>query len=523
MSQYPQFNTLSDISRFHAVEHGDHIAQVFNGQKTSYQQLDQFANRVASGLASLVTATDRVAVLSKNNDYFFELLMGAGKCGVVLTPINWRLAAPEVQFILADSETRVLFIEASFLPLMEAVKDQLPLLTTVIVFDADTEDSKGYTQWRDQQASSDPAIAVNGYDVAMQLYTSGTTGHPKGVQLTHQGLLALRSAEHLVAPWSQWDTSDVALVAMPLFHIGGTATGLIALYNGSTAVIMREVDPGEILHLIKTYQVTRTFLVPAVIQLLLDHPDCEPGIFSSLKILLYGASPIPAALLRRAVAVMPCGFAQIYGMTETGGSMTVLHPEDHRDPDAKKMGSCGKPYPTVEIAIVDQQGDRLGPDQVGEIIIKSPSIMSGYWQLPEATASTLKEGWLFSGDAGYLDEEGYLYIYDRVKDMIVSGAENIYPAEVESVLYAHADVNDVAVIGVPDEKWGEAVKAVVIKKEGSSLTAEELVAFAREQIAGYKLPKSVDFVSELPRNASGKLLKKDIRKPYWAGLSRNIN
>ena len=523
MSQYPQFKTLSDISRFHAVAHGDHTAQVFEGRTTTYRQLDQYANQVASGLIASAAAGDRVAVLSKNNDYFFELLMGAGKCGIVLTAINWRLAAPEVQYIMADSESRVLFIEACFLPLLETIRDQLPLLATVIIFDADIEGAEQYAQWRNRQSVSEHNALVSGNDVAMQLYTSGTTGHPKGVQLTHRGLLALRSAEHLVAPWSQWDDTDVALVAMPLFHIGGTATGLIALYNASTAIIMREVDPGEILRLIQYYKVTRTFLVPAVVQLLLDHPDCEPGVFESLKILLYGASPIPAALLQRAVAVMPCGFAQIYGMTETAGSMTVLQPDDHSDPQAKKMGSCGKPYPTVDIAIVDQAGNQLGPDQVGEIIIKSPSLMSAYWKLPEATDSSLKDGWLYTGDAGYLDDEGYLYIHDRMKDMIVSGAENIYPAEVESVLYAHPDVSDVAVIGVPDEKWGEAVKALVVKKTDSALNAEELIQFYRESIAGYKLPKTVDFVAQLPRNASGKLLKKEIRKPYWLGMNRHIN
>jgi long-chain acyl-CoA synthetase len=523
MSQYPQFKTLGDISRFHAEAHGEHTALVFEGRTTNYRQLDQYANQVASGLMASAATGNRVAVLSRNNDYFFELLMGMGKCGAVLTAINWRLAPPEVQYIIADSESRILFIEACFLPLLETIRDQLPLLTTAIVFDADVEGIEEYVQWRNRQSTSQCNVSVCGDDVAMQLYTSGTTGRPKGVQLTHRGLLSLRSAEHLVAPWSQWGDTDVALVAMPLFHIGGTATGLIALYNASAAIIMREVDPGEIIRLIQSYKVTRTFLVPAVIRLLLDHPDCEPGVFESLKILLYGASPIPAALLQRAVAVMPCGFAQIYGMTETAGSMTVLHPADHADPQAKKMGSCGKPYPNIEIAIVDQAGNKLGADQVGEIIINSPSLMSGYWKLPEATNSTLRGGWLYTGDAGYLDDEGYLYIYDRMKDMIVSGAENIYPAEVESVLYAHPDVDDVAVIGVPDEKWGEAVKAVVVKTPDSALNAEELIQFSRNSIAGYKLPKTVDFVAQLPRNTSGKLLKKDIRKPYWQDMNRRIN
>jgi acyl-CoA synthetase (AMP-forming)/AMP-acid ligase II len=343
------------------------------------------------------------------------------------------------------------------------------------------------------------------------------------VQLSSAALLALREAEHRVGEWSHANSADVILVAMPLFHIGGTATGLIALYNGARAVLVEEVDPGQIIGLIESEKVTRTFFVPAVIQMLLDHPDCRPAAFASLKILLYGASPIPAALLLRALDVMQCGFAQIYGMTETAGSMTVLEPQDHDDPHARKMASCGRPYPGVEIAIGDGEGNYLPSDTVGEILIKGPSLMSGYWRRPEATEETIQNGWLHSGDAGYLDDEGYLYIYDRVKDMIVSGGENVYPAEVESALYDHPSVADVAVIGVPSERWGEAVKAVIVKKEGADISEAELISFAREKIASYKAPKSVNFVDQLPRNASGKLLKKDIRAPYWAGMDRQIN
>ncbi|ARN74121.1 fatty acid--CoA ligase [Oceanicoccus sagamiensis] len=522
MSIYPEFQTLSDISRYHSQENAQRTALVFAGRETSYQQLDNYANQVAHGLSALVKPQQRIAILAKNNDYFFELLMGAGKCGAVLVGVNWRLAAPEVHYILNDSESRVLFIEESFLPVLDHIRSQLPLLETVIVL-IEGQGEDDYSQWRNQQPVTEIDQAVTGADIAMQLYTSGTTGHPKGVELSHRAILALREAEHLVAEWSQWDNTDVALVAMPLFHIGGTATGLIALYNGSAAVIMAEVDPGEIIAAMHHYKVTRTFFVPAVIQLLLDHPSCNAEAFKSLKALLYGASPIPAALLTQALEVFQCSFAQIYGMTETAGSMTVLHPEDHNDPKAKKMASCGKAYPTVDIAIVDQSGKHLPADTVGEIIIRSPSLMSSYWKLPEATAKTMIDGWLYSGDAGYMDDEGYLYIYDRVKDMIVSGGENIYPAEVESVLFEHPDVKDIAVIGVPSKKWGEEVKAVVVANENSNLQPQQLIDFARDKIAGYKIPKSVDFTTELPRNPSGKLLKREIRKPYWEHLDRAVN
>ena len=530
MAIYPQFRTIDDICRHHGQVNGDLDALVFHDSVTSHAQLDRYADKVAAGLAQDVERQQRVAVMAKNNDSFFELLMGASRGGFVLVGVNWRLAAQEVAYVLRDSQSRVLFIDDQFLPLLQQIRSDLPDLCRVVVFSATRQESDGddapddYRLWRDtcEQVPFDSRATPD--DVVLQLYTSGTTGRPKGVQLSHSALLSLREAEHRVGAWSQWDSTDVALVAMPLFHIGGAATGLIALYNGARAVILEEVDPARIIHLIEREKVTRTFLVPAAIKMVLEHPDCRPEAFNSLKIMLYGASPIPAALLQDALASMGCEFAQLYGMTETAGSMTVLQPDDHADPAAHKMLSCGRAYPGVEIAIADGDGNHLPVGSVGEIIIKGPSLMRGYWNLPDATREVLPgNGWLRSGDAGYLDEEGYLYIHDRVKDMIVSGGENIYPAEVESVLYGHPMVQDVAVIGVPSERWGEEVKAVVVLQPQAGTDGEQLIAYAREHIAGYKVPKSVDFVSELPRNASGKLLKKDIRAPYWQGRERQVN
>ena len=521
MPLYRQFKTLDDISSHHAAERPEHSAFLFGNRVTTYGELDRYAKQVANGLSELVEAGQRVAVLAKNCDVFFELLLGASKCGVVLVGVNWRLAAPEVEYIVNDSETRVLFIASGFLPLLESIRPQLPLLEKVVVIEGDGAES--YHRWRDIQSEYEISRSPSGEDTVIQLYTSGTTGRPKGVQISSAALLAQREAECRLGGWQLSGPEDVILVAMPLFHIGGTATGLISLYNGAKAVLVEEVDPAEIIVLLESEKVTRTFLVPAAIQLLLDNPACRPEVFASLNILLYGASPIPSALLQRALKVMGCGFAQIYGMTETAGSMTVLEPHDHSDPDARKMASCGRPYPGVEIAIADEYDNVLPPDTVGEILIKGSSLMNGYWRRPEATAETLRDGWLHSGDAGYLDQEGFLYIYDRVKDMIVSGGENVYPAEVESALYEHPAVQDVAVVGVPSDKWGEAVKAVIVKKEGASVSEAELISFARQKIAGYKVPKSVDFTDLLPRNASGKLLKKDIRAPYWKGMNRQIN
>jgi acyl-CoA synthetase (AMP-forming)/AMP-acid ligase II len=265
-------------------------------------------------------------------------------------------------------------------------------------------------------------------------------------------------------------------------------------------------------------------MVPAAMQIVLRDRRAREVDYSRVKYVLYGASPIPLNLLKEAMEVFGCGFVQMYGMTETSGTIVALPPEDHQATGGPRMRSAGKALPGVELAILDEEGRRLPPNEVGEIAIRSPANMSGYWNLPEATAKTIDaEGWLRSGDAGYLDEDGYLFIHDRVKDMIISGGENVYPAEVENAVYGHPDVAEVAVIGVPDPKWGEAVKAIVVRKPGRDPTPEEIIAWSRERIAGFKAPKSVDFIDALPRNASGKILRRELREPYWAGLERRVS
>ncbi len=524
MAIYPEIQTLADISRYHAIQNGSATALIFENHKTTYRELDERVNQVANGLLALgVKAQARVAYLAKNRDSYYELLLGLAKFGGVMVGVNWRLAAPEVHYILNDAQAKVLVLEADFFPILDAIKDDLPHLTQIIVLTGKREDANDYTSWRQAQSTRDPQVTVELNDIAMQLYTSGTTGHPKGVLLSHRSLMSLREVEHKAGEWARWRDGDTTLVVMPVFHIGGASMGLQGLYNAATTVILAMADPGEIIRLIRQYQVTRSFVVPAVILFMVQHPECKPEAFKSLECLFYGASPIPGDLLKQAVSAFDCGFVQVYGMTETAGSMTYLPFEDHSVEGTQRMASCGKPYPGIEIAIVDDHGMPVATNVVGEIIIKSPSLMDGYWNLPEATEQTIKNGWLYSGDAGYLDEDGYLYIFDRVKDMIVSGGENIYPVEVENALFGHPKVKEIAVIGVPSEKWGEAVKAVVVPEPGSGLTDKELLEFARTRIAGFKIPKSIDFVEELPRNPTGKVLKREIRKPYWQGYRRQIN
>jgi acyl-CoA synthetase (AMP-forming)/AMP-acid ligase II len=323
--------------------------------------------------------------------------------------------------------------------------------------------------------------------------------------------------------WNEWTRDDVSLVAMPSFHIGGVGYGVWGLRGGARLVVTSEFTPDEALDVIAAEGVTKAFLVPAAIRMCVQHPKARDIDFSRLRYVMYGASPIPLDLLREAIETFQCGFAQLYGMTETCGAATYLPPGDHDVAGNERMRSAGKPYPGVELKVIDENGSLLGAGAVGEICIRSPANMLGYWHLPEATEKTLIDGYVHTGDAGFLDEDGYVYVHDRVKDMIVSGGENVYPAEVESAIFGHPAIADVAVIGVPDERWGEAVKAVVVLKQDASAGADDIIGYARERIAGFKCPKSVDFIDELPRNPSGKILKRELRKPYWEGMERQVN
>jgi long-chain acyl-CoA synthetase len=324
----------------------------------------------------------------------------------------------------------------------------------------------------------------------------------------------------------RFDPASVNLAAMPMFHIAGSGWSMVGMYHGAQTVLLRDVDPARILEVIPEFGITNAFMVPAVIQFLLMTPGVDQTDFSTLRAIAYGASPITDAVLTKGMATFGCEFIQLYGLTETTGAITQLDGADH-DPVNRPslLRSCGKPYPWVEVRIVDPESGTDKPTgEVGELWTRSPQNMKGYWNNPNATAATVDDdGWLRTGDAGFYDADGYLFLHDRVKDMIVSGGENIYPAEIENVLAKHPAVADVAVIGVPDERWGEAVKAIVVKAEGADPSEQELISFTREYLAGYKLPKSVDFADVLPRNPSGKLLKRELREPYWEGTGRRVN
>ncbi|MEJ0024698.1 MAG: fatty acid--CoA ligase [Rhizomicrobium sp.] len=532
MTFIPQIETLADVARHHARVRPDGIAMIDGDRVSTYARFQERTARVANGLLALgAKPGTRIAAIDQNSDRYFEILFGAAKVGAVLVSVNWRLAPPEIAYILDDARAEICFVGKGFENLLRPLLGALPHLEHVVVTDGRTADWPSYEQWLGAQSDADPDFRGSPRDTIVQMYTSGTTGVPKGVELSHFALYAHDRNRALLTDrfdpqltWNEWDADDVSLVTMPTFHISGTGWGIVGLYNGAKSIVLAQFEPGLVLDTIDRQRVSKLVLVPAAIQMLLQHPNCKKTDFSAIKFLLYGASPIPLDLLKEAVEMFKCGFIQLYGMTETAGAVTYLPAEDHGPRSLKRMRSAGKAITGSTIEIRDAQGRAVPPGGEGEIWIRSDTSMNGYWNLPDATASTMTaDGWVRSGDAGYMDEDGYVYIQDRVKDMIVSGGENIYPAEVESAMYGHPAIAEVAVIAVPDAKWGEAVKAIVVLKPGAAPDAPAILDFTRTRIAGYKMPKSIDFVAALPRNATGKVLKRELRKPFWEGRERQVN
>lgn len=525
MDQIATDKTFIDTIRRHAMATPDMVAFHFEGRDTTYAGFERNTNKVAN---ALITAGfrhgDRISYLGKNSDHFFELMYGAMKAGIVMTPVNWRLAPPEMIYIINNAEAPALFVGPEFSAAARNFKAQLPMLRLIVAMEGGEADWPSYVTWRDAQADTPPKQMIQPGDVAVQLYTSGTTGHPKGAMLSHKNLLNLSSPKQEVPDWNRWSADDVTLIAMPVFHIAGAGWGMFGVFYGAKNVVMRDFDPGAVLDVIQNHRISKCILVPAALQFVVRHPKAKGTDFSRLKYMLYGASPIPLELLKECMNVFGCGFVQMYGMTETTGGICILGPEDHTPEGSKRMRSAGKPMEGVEFAILDADGKHLGVNEVGEIATRSLSNMIGYWKMDEATRATISDdNWLRTGDAGYIDEDGYIYIQDRIKDMIISGGENIYPAEVENAVFGHPAVAEVAVIGIPDDKWGESVRAIVVRKAGTEVTADEIIAYARERIAGFKTPKSVSFIEALPRNASGKILRRQLREPYWEGRSRRVN
>jgi long-chain acyl-CoA synthetase len=511
-------DTIAKLARVHGKERAGKPALTAGDRTLTFAELDARSSQVANALAAEgVGPEDRVAFLDKNTIEYFELLLGGGKLNAVMVAVNWRLAPPEVAYIVNDAEAKVFVVGEDFVPVLDAIRDELTTVKKIVVVGRD------YEEWVTSQPATDPGVESGPNDVAFQLYTSGTTGLPKGVMLTNSNLFSLLP---VAAPDWLFTPDSQNLVAMPLFHIGGSGYATVGMFMGCHTILMKEVNPAEMLQLIVEKKITNAFAVPAVLQFMLSVPGVEDMDFSSLRCIVYGASPISVEVLSKSIDTFKCSFIQAYGLTETTGAIVTLMPEDHdpHGPNAHRLRSAGKAIGGVELRIVSPEtGEDAPVGEVGEIWSRTGQNMLGYWKKPEETAKTITpDGWLKTGDAGYLDEDGYLYIHDRVKDMIVSGGENIYPAEVENCLMSHPDIADVAVIGVPSEKWGETVKALVVRKEGADVSPDDIIKFAKERIASFKCPTSVDWVDALPRNPSGKILKRELRAPYWEGKGRNV-
>ncbi|MEQ9586662.1 MAG: fatty acid--CoA ligase [Parvibaculaceae bacterium] len=508
-----QIRTLADLSRYHARKTPGSIALIFEGRETSYGVLDERSNQIANALlADGLDRGSRVAYIGKNSDRYFELLIAAAKIGAVMLPIGWRLAAAEMAFIIEHSESRIVFHDEHTGP---TVGEAIALCAKVPnLIDINNSNAEYFEPWWRQHSSDDPEFEVPPDAVALQIYTSGTTGRPKGVMLSHYNLLeGWRAAGQMDLEWNRWHLNEASLIAMPVSHIGGTGWGILGFLHGAKNLVLREFDPEVILSVIESERISKMFLVPSALQILLRQESVKRVDFTALRYVLYGASPMPLALLRECLQEFGCGFCQHYGMTEASGPVVYLPPEDHDPAGNDRMRAAGIPMPGVDIRIVDDTGQRLPANVVGEIAVRCPTNMKGYWKDEAATRQALDpDGWLRTGDAGYLDQDGYVFIEGRKKEMIISGGENIYPAEVENAIFSHPDVAEVAVLGVPHPKWGEAVAACIVLKPDVEPDADRILDFACSSIASFKVPKIVNFVASLPKNASGKVLKYRLRE-----------
>jgi long-chain acyl-CoA synthetase len=470
----------------------------------TYADLDRMSSRVANGLAELgVTAGDRVAHIGRNRIGYPALLYGASKARATLVGLNWRLTANELSPLLADAQPRVVVADGEFAPTIGAALAAAGAHATVVSGD----DLEAWASTDDR----DPGSVPEADDVALIFYTSGTTGVPKGACIT---VSAIANNLRRPAPWDMRPHRAV-LICSPMFHTAGTGWVYLSGYHGAHALVLRDPTPSMILTALAEHQVAQALLVPTVIQMMLGDPALPETDLSALETLVYGASPIAPNVLARAIDAFGCRFVQAYGMTETGGPITYLLPEEHDPSDTDgRLRSAGRPPERIEIRVVDPESGRdCAPNEFGEVWTRSDQMMTGYLNRPEATASTITaDGWLRTGDGGYLDEDGYLFLTDRLSDVIVTGAENVYPLEVERVLGDHPTVAEAAAVGVPHERWGETVHAVVVPATGQAVDPAELIAWCRERLAHFKAPTAVTLIDALPKNPAGKVLRRVVRE-----------
>ncbi|WP_103347814.1 long-chain fatty acid--CoA ligase [Amycolatopsis sp. CA-128772] len=508
----PRVRLFGELLAHWARERPAGTALVFGERTWTWTEFDERVRRLSGALAAAgIARGDRVAFVDKNHPACLETTFAAAGLGAANAVVNWRLSGDELAYVLEDAGAKVIFVGDELRPALDAIRDRLPALERVVVVGGDADEYESFLT----SAAPHDGTAVDTDDGVLVMYTSGTTGFPKGAVLTHRSILAHGLAAGTAFPIGP---GDVNLVAMPLFHVGGSCYAVSGFLYGEPSYLTREPDAGSLFAALRA-GITHAFLVPAVVAGIAQAGEAALQAFSRLKYLCYGASPMPLPLLRTVLAAWPdVMFAQVYGMTELSGAVTALDPEAHRDTTRpERLASAGTALSGVDIRIVDPVTAQDAG--TGEVWVRTEQRMAGYLGKPEATAETIVDGWVRTGDVGRLDDGGFLFLEDRVKDMIITGGENVYSPEVERVVAEFPGVAEVAVIGVPDDRWGEQVKAVVA---GEGLDAGKIVEFCRERLARYKCPRSVDVVDALPRNATGKILKRSLREPYWRDRDRNV-
>ena len=500
-------------------------ATIFRGRRRTWQEVQDRVSRMAGGLASAgLSKGARAAILSLNSDLYFEFLLGVPLAGGAVVPINIRLATPEIQYILDDSGAEFLFIDDRFAPVLDKLRGKMGRVRKIIYL-GDGRLPNGMRAYDDLlRAAPITEGSCGDSDLAGIFYTGGTTGKAKGVMLSHRNLVT--NAANIITAFG-YGPDSVYLHAAPMFHLADGASTLAITMLGGVHAFIPAFDPADFFAAIQREKITHSLLVPTMINMLVNSPRLADCDFSTLKQITYGASPMPDALLRRAIETLPgVRFLHAYGMTEAAPLVTALDPRYSTldGPYAGKSKSCGQAALMVEVRITDPNDNEVRRGVVGEVQVRGPNIMLGYWNRPQLTAEALRGGWYHSGDGGYMDEEGFVYIVDRLKDMIITGGENVYCAEVESAISLLEGVGEVAVIGIPDEKWGEAVHAIVVPRTGACVTPEQVISHCRTLIAGYKCPRSVAIRNEpMPLSGAGKILKVVLREPYWAGRPKRVN
>lgn len=503
----------SDIPRVQAEVRPETIALQANGRTLTYAQLEQEVREASEAIAACgVSEGDRVGWLGMNGIDWFRIFFGSLALRACMVPLNFRLSPLELATILADSGARTLFVAEEMYETAWALTVAMDCPPRIITVGWDHPEHP-----RMQVCRGREPLPPRPDDDILLLYTSGTTGRPKGVRLTNRNYAKFLEISPKVDGFD-YDSGDTVLIVMPLFHVAGVNVSLAGLAHGCRVILVPSFVPSDTLRIIDREKVAQIFLAPPLIHMLLQAPEMDGADLSSLKTIGYGASPISEAVLSEMQERVGCQFTQFYGMTESSGSGTFLAPAQHRP---GLLRSCGQAWPGIEVTVLTASGEQAAPHEVGEIVIRGETVTPGYWHNNEATAGTIYHGWLHTGDAGFLDEEGLLYVHDRIKDMIISGGENIYPAEVENAIFGCPGVRDVAVIGVPSDQWGEEVKALVVADDGE-VDAAKIIKWARSRIARFKVPKSIEFVDNLPRNASGKILRRVLRDRYWAERDRSI-